>query len=136
MKGLHLKDLDVYPVRILDMQTGERIVLPHEPSWSRPVYHLFVVRVGERDRVQQQLTAAGVGTGIHYPIPLHLSKAYQDLFYRPGDFPVAERAAREILSLPMFPDLSADSQQVVVAALVEAVTPRRDAPERAEAGAA
>ena len=91
------------------------------PEWSRPVYHLYVVRVGERERVQQQLADAGIGTGIHYPIPLHLSKAYESLFLRPGDFPVAEQAATEILSLPMFPGLSLDSQQRVVAELVKAV---------------
>jgi dTDP-4-amino-4,6-dideoxygalactose transaminase len=91
------------------------------PRWSRPVYHLYVVRVGDRERVQQELTAAGVGTGIHYPIPLHLSKAYEGLFLRAGDFPVAEQASSEILSLPMFPGLPLDSQRRVVAELVKAV---------------
>src|SRR5206468_6676860 len=81
--------------------SGGAVVGPHLPEWSRPVYHLYVVRVGERERVQQELAAAGVGTGIHYPVPLHLSKAYEGLFLRAGDFPVAERAAAEILSLPM-----------------------------------
>jgi dTDP-4-amino-4,6-dideoxygalactose transaminase len=97
------------------------VVVPHVPDWYRPVYHLYVVRVGERERVQQQLADAGIGTGIHYPIPIHLSKAYEGLFLRPGDFPVAEQAAAEILSLPMFPGLSLDSQQRVVAELVKAV---------------
>ena len=90
------------------------VVLPHVPTWSRPVYHLYVVRISDRERVQQQLTAAGIGTGIHYPIPLHLCKAYEELFCHPGDFPVAERAAGEILSLPMFPGLSHDGQRRVV----------------------
>jgi dTDP-4-amino-4,6-dideoxygalactose transaminase len=100
---------------------GGAVVLPHVPSWSRPVYHLYVVRVSDRERVQQQLAAAGIGTGIHYPIPLHLSKAYEALFLRPGDFPVAEQAATEILSLPMFPGLSPDIQGRVVTEVVKAV---------------
>jgi dTDP-4-amino-4,6-dideoxygalactose transaminase len=94
------------------------VALPHVPHWSRPVHHLYVVRVKDRERVQQQLEAAGIGTGIHYPIPLHLSKAYEGLFFRPGDFPVAERVASEILSLPMFPGLSLESQRRVVAELI------------------
>jgi dTDP-4-amino-4,6-dideoxygalactose transaminase len=97
------------------------IVLPHVPAWSRPVYHLYVVRVSDRERVQHQLAAAGIGTGIHYPIPIHLSKAYETLFLRPGDFPVAEQAAAEILSLPMFPGLSLDIQRRVVTEVVNAL---------------
>jgi dTDP-4-amino-4,6-dideoxygalactose transaminase/predicted glycosyltransferase len=96
---------------------GSSVVLPHVPQSSRPVYHLYVVRVRDRERIQQELGAAGIGTGIHYPIPLHLSKAYEGLSFRRGDFPVAERLASEILSLPMFPGLSRDSQQRVVAEL-------------------
>jgi dTDP-4-amino-4,6-dideoxygalactose transaminase len=98
----------------------QTVVLPHVPAWSRPVYHLYVVRVANREGVQGQLAAAGIGTGIHYPIPLHLSKAYKSLFYRRGNFPIAERAASEILSLPMFPGLSASDQQRVVAELLAA----------------
>ena len=90
------------------------IVVPHVPSWSRPVYHLYVVRVEDRERLQEDLTAAGIGTGIHYPIPLHLTKAYAALGFRPGDFPVAEQAAFEVLSLPMFPGLSPEQQKAVV----------------------
>jgi len=101
---------------------GAAAGLPHVPEWSRPVYHLYVVRVQERERVQEQLTSAGIGTGIHYPIPLHLSKAYEGLFLRAGEFPVAERAAAEILSLPMFPGLPFESQQRVVAEVAKATT--------------
>ena len=90
------------------------IRLPEEPSWAKSVYHLYVVRVRERDQFQKCLAEAKIGTGIHYPIPLHLQKAYQDLGYAAGDFPVAERAAVEILSLPMFPGLKADEQSEVV----------------------
>lgn len=100
------------------------VVLPHVPRWSRPVYHLYVVRVADRERVQAHLASTGIGTGIHYPIPLHLSKAYEGLFFRAGDFPVAERAASQILSLPMFPSLSFDSQRRVVTELLRFTTAR------------
>jgi dTDP-4-amino-4,6-dideoxygalactose transaminase len=97
------------------------VVLPHAPSWSRPVYHLYVIRVADRDSLQQDLAAAGIGTGIHYPIPLHLSKPYEALGFRLGDFPVAEEAASQVLSLPMFPDLTPNQQTRVVAAVVESL---------------
>ncbi len=83
---------------------------PREPSWSKAVYHLYVVRVENRETMMEELKRAGIGTAIHYPIPLHLQKAYASLNYREGDFPVAERVAAEILSLPMFPQLTAAQQ--------------------------
>ena len=95
----------------------EEIVLPFEPEWSRAVYHLYVVRVPDRREMQNVLKAAGVGTGIHYPVPLHLQKAYQALCYQEGDLPVTERVAAEILSLPMYPQLSDAQQHRVVEAL-------------------
>ena len=98
--------------------TERTVILPHVPSWSRPVYHLYVVRVPDRERVQQDLTAATIGTGIHYPIPLHLLKAYEALGFRAGDFPVAEQAASHVLSLPMFPGLSAQQQERVVTCML------------------
>ena len=90
------------------------IQAPFEPSWSRAVYHLYVIRTNDREGMMNQLKKAGIGTGIHYPIPLHLQKAYASLNYRPGDFPVAERVAAEIVSLPMFPQLTAGQQVRVV----------------------
>ena len=87
---------------------------PFEPSWSKAVYHLYVVRTDDRDGLMEQLKEAGIGTGIHYPIPLHLQKAYKSLNYRLGDFPVAERVSREIVSLPMFPQLTLGQQERVV----------------------
>lgn len=90
------------------------IVLPFEPEWSRAVYHLYVVRVAGRDALIEHLKRAGIGTGIHYPIPLHLQKAYTGMNYGAGAFPVAEQVAREIVSLPMFPQLTAAQQQRVV----------------------
>ena len=99
--------------------TAGTVVLPHVPSWSRPVYHLYVVRVADRERLQKDLTAAGIGTGIHYPIPLHLVKAYETLGFSPGDFPVAEQAASQVLSLPMFPGLSPEQQERVATCVLE-----------------
>lgn len=90
------------------------IKAPFEPSCSKAVYHLYVVRTEDREGLMEQLKNAGIGTGIHYPIPLHLQKAYAMLNYRLGDFPVAERVAEEIVSLPMFPQLTAAQQQRVI----------------------
>ena len=101
------------------------IAVPQTTSWLRSVYHLYVVRVAERDRVQAELAAAGVGTGIHYPIPLHLQPAYAALGHKPGDFPITETAAQEILSLPMYPQLKLDAQEYVVETLVQALTRRQ-----------
>jgi len=70
------------------------------------VYHLYVVRSPSRDGLREHLTSRGVQTGLHYPVPLHLQPAYEPLNYRLGDFPVAERWAREGLSLPIFPEMS------------------------------
>ena len=90
------------------------LTLPREPSWSRSVYHLYVVRTGERDKLQKHLTVAGIGTGIHYPVPLHLQDAYRSMGFKRGDFPIAESVAAEILSLPMFPGLTVSQQKRVV----------------------
>ena len=95
----------------------EAVTLPHEPSWSRGVYHLYVIRSTDRDGMINHLSAAGIGAGIHYPIPLHLQKAYAALNYSAGDFPVAERLALEIVSLPMFPQLGVKQQLRVVEAI-------------------
>ncbi len=93
---------------------GESFGLPYEPRVSKAVYHLFVVRSDGRDRLQQHLAAAGIGSGIHYPVPIHLQKACARLGYGAGDFPVAEKAADEILSLPMYPGLKDDQLTQVV----------------------
>jgi dTDP-4-amino-4,6-dideoxygalactose transaminase len=90
------------------------MTLPVEASWTKGVYHLYVVRVADREALQSALAEAGIGTGIHYPIPLHLQKAYAALNYKQGDFPVTERVAAQIVSLPMFPQLSQEMQEVVV----------------------
>jgi dTDP-4-amino-4,6-dideoxygalactose transaminase len=96
------------------LASNESVGLPYEPSWSRAVYHLYVIRTDDREGLMAHLGKAGIGTGIHYPVPLHLQKAYASLNYSPGDFPVATRVAAEIVSLPMFPQLTADQQARVV----------------------
>jgi dTDP-4-amino-4,6-dideoxygalactose transaminase len=93
---------------------GSGLTLPCEPSWSRSVYHLYVVRTTVRDELQGHLTKSGVGTGIHYPVPLHLQDPYRSRGFKQGDFPVAECVAAEVLSLPMFPGLTAAQQKRVV----------------------
>jgi dTDP-4-amino-4,6-dideoxygalactose transaminase len=90
--------------------TGNSVVLPYEPSWSRAVYHLYVVRTRDREGLMAHLKAVGIGTGIHYPIPLHLQKAYDSFGYAPGDFPVCETVSAQIVSLPMFPQLTSEQQ--------------------------
>jgi dTDP-4-amino-4,6-dideoxygalactose transaminase len=95
-------------------ELSDSVVIPHEAAWTKGVYHLYVVRVSDREALQQVLGEAGIGTGIHYPIPLHLQKAYQSLGYPKGSFPVTERLASEIVSLPMFPQLSTQQQDYVV----------------------
>jgi dTDP-4-amino-4,6-dideoxygalactose transaminase len=89
------------------------ISLPSEAAWSKGVFHLYVIRTRKRDALRAYLEANGIGTGIHYPVPLHLQKAYQSLGYKNGDFPVTEQTASEIVSLPMFPHLSLDQQREV-----------------------
>jgi dTDP-4-amino-4,6-dideoxygalactose transaminase len=91
------------------------------PQWARSVYHLYVVRVPDRDQMIKDLNAAGIGTGIHYPIPLHQLKAYASLGYRAGDFPVAEKTAASILSLPMFAELTEEQQRHVCDRVMESV---------------
>ena len=94
------------------------IQTPHEPSWSRAVYHLYVVRTEDREGLMAHLGKAGIGTGIHYPIPLHRQRAYRDLGYKVGDFPVCEKIAAEIVSLPMFPNLTSEQQARVADEIV------------------
>jgi dTDP-4-amino-4,6-dideoxygalactose transaminase len=85
---------------------------------------VFVVQVDERDRVLAELKAAGIAAGIHYPTPIHLTGAYRPLGYRPGDCPVAEAAARRILSLPLYPHITLGQQHQVVASLLAAIKSR------------
>jgi dTDP-4-amino-4,6-dideoxygalactose transaminase len=94
------------------------VVVPEVPPPGEHVFHLFVVRSPERDALRKYLQAEGIGTGIHYPVPLHLTTAYQDLGYPgKGSLPVAERLAGEVLSLPMYPELSAEHIASVTSAV-------------------
>jgi dTDP-4-amino-4,6-dideoxygalactose transaminase len=95
------------------------IELPVEAAYARHVYHLFVIRADRRDELQQHLGAERIGTGLHYPLPLHLQHAYRGMGLGEGSFPVTERAAPRLLSLPMFPELS-DSQIERVADAIRA----------------
>lgn len=99
----------------------DAVALPFESPRTRSVYHLYVIRVKSRDQVQAKLTRANISTQVHYPIPLHLQKAYSALGHKAGDFPVTEKAAAEILSLPMYPQLEPQEQEVVVQELMRAV---------------
>jgi dTDP-4-amino-4,6-dideoxygalactose transaminase len=94
-------------------ELGESAILPVAAPWAKAIYHLYVIRVEDRDDLIAKLAADNIGTGIHYPIPLHLQKAYSHLGYKEGDFPVSERLAREIVSLPMYPNLTEEQQSHV-----------------------
>lgn len=96
---------------------SEVVAPPKEAANCKSVYHLYVVRTRNRDELQKHLAKAGIGTGIHYPIPVHLQAAYAASGWKRGDFPEAETAADEILSLPMFAGLNADQQELVVEAV-------------------
>ena len=101
---------------------GTPAVTPVERPGTRHVYHVYVVRLPQRDGWRARLGEAGVQTGVHYPIPVHLQPAYRDLGHTAGDFPVSERAAAEVLSLPMFPELTTE-QIATVSALLRAGVP-------------
>jgi len=114
--------------RLLGALEGD-VILPYEPVWSSAVYHLFVVRVHERDELIKHLSSLEIGTAIHYPVPLHLQTAYECLGYPPGSLPVTERVAAEILSLPMYPQLSPDQQRRIVEAIFAFVENTQCAPQ-------
>jgi dTDP-4-amino-4,6-dideoxygalactose transaminase len=95
------------------------VVLPHEVPGSRHVWHQFVIRTPRRDALREFLSARKIGSEIYYPVPLHLQEALKSLGYGVGAFPEAERAAHEVLALPIFPELRQDEQQTVVAAIAE-----------------
>ncbi|HWC00422.1 MAG TPA: DegT/DnrJ/EryC1/StrS family aminotransferase [Bryobacteraceae bacterium] len=109
--------------RYLDLlsEAGLAGLAVDEPGYSRAVYHLFVVRVQDRDGLMKHLGSENIGTGIHYPVPLHQQKAYEHLGYRTGDFPVTEAVTPEIVSLPMFPQLTAAQQERVIDSLLRFV---------------
>ncbi len=95
------------------------VVLPREVPGSHHVWHQYVIRTARRDALREFLTARKIGSEIYYPVPLHMQEALKSLGYAEGSFPQAERAAREVLALPIFPELREDEQQTVVAAIAE-----------------
>jgi len=106
----HARD---YAQLLLDAGVG----IPAEADFARHVFHVYAVRTSDRQSLQRMLQANGVATGIHYPIPVHLQPAYSDLGYKAGQFPESERAANEVLSLPMYPELSRTKLEMVAAAI-------------------
>jgi dTDP-4-amino-4,6-dideoxygalactose transaminase len=133
MEGLQGAFLAVKLKRLDDWNEGRRtiakiynellantgLVLPVEMSYSRHVYHLYVIQTEDRDQLRQKLADNDVETGVHYPIPLHLQEAYRSLGYRAGDFPVCEEVTRRILSLPIYPELPKEAAAHVVSLLLE-----------------
>ena len=109
--------------RYRDLLADLPAVTPVETPGNLHVYHIYAIRVADRDRVLEALTRAGIGCGIHYPVPIHLQEAYRPLGYGPGSFPVSERCAREFLSLPMFPELTREQIQTVAAELERTLQP-------------
>lgn len=102
----------------------EGVITPHAPEWSKPVYHLYVIRVPDRPGLQKYLSERRIDTGIHYPVPLHVQKAYANYGFRAGDFPVTEKVAEEIVSLPMYPELTEAQQTRVVESISHFVAGR------------
>ena len=96
------------------------IFTPRVLEGNEHVWHLYVVNLPDRDQALKELHAAGISAGIHYPAPIHLIPAFADLGYVEGNFPVAERAARSILSLPIFPEITAEQQEYIISVLIGA----------------
>ena len=105
-----------------ELLAGSAAGLPHVSAGVEHVYHLYVVQVDERERVMAELARRGVGAGIHYPTPIHLQEAYGDRGFKAGAFPVTEAAAKRVLSLPMYPELTDDDVRRVADALHEALS--------------
>lgn len=103
--------------RYNELLAGLPVITPAAAPWAEHVYHVYVIRVSRRDALQQHLSENGVGTAMHYPIPNHLQKSLKHLGYSQGDFPLTERYAGEILSLPMFPAMTEAQQDRVVEAI-------------------
>jgi dTDP-4-amino-4,6-dideoxygalactose transaminase len=119
--GVKLKHLQKWTIerrrvanRYTELLADTPLRLPREADYAESAWHLYTVRHPRRDELKKYLDENGIGNAVHYPIPLHLQKAYAQLGHKPGDFPVAEKAAREVLSLPIFPELTDAQIQCVV----------------------
>lgn len=102
-----------------ELLSGSQVVTPRQAAFAEPVWHLYMLRTAQRAALKEYLAQRGISTGIHYPIPIHLQPAYRDLGYRAGQFPVTERDAEEILSLPMYAELTPEQIQYVAGAICE-----------------
>ena len=109
--NLRLRNASIYNELLKDV---DEVITPFEAEYTKHVYHLYVIRTEKRDELQEYLKSNGIFTGLHYPIPLHLQKAYKYLGYNEGDFPVAEECSKQILSVPMFPELTREEIKEVV----------------------
>ena len=96
---------------------GSSVITPSEPAGYKHVYYLYVVRSKRRDALQKHLASKGICTMVHYPIPIHMQPAYNDMGWKKGDFPAAERSASEMISLPMYPELEKDEIEDIAAAV-------------------
>jgi dTDP-4-amino-4,6-dideoxygalactose transaminase len=103
--------------RYTELLNDVPVQLPREASWGESVRHLYVIRHPRRDELKKHLEANSVGCALHYPVPLHLQKCYASLGYKNGDFPIAEKAARECLSLPIYPEMTDEQVQRVVSVI-------------------
>ena len=103
------------------LRTVPGITLPTEAFGRRHVYHVYAIRLAERDMLREHLAAAGIQTGLHYPVPVHLQPAFADLCHVEGDFPVAEAACRQMLSLPIYPELTRSQVEFVCRSIREHV---------------
>jgi dTDP-4-amino-4,6-dideoxygalactose transaminase len=133
--GIKLKHLDRWNQQRRDRaasynrllsSAAENVSICGQGAWAKAVYHLYVVRVQDRDELMTKLAQDGIGTGIHYPIPLHLQPAYRQLGYKEGSFRNSERLAKEMVSLPMFPNLTDEQQYSVVDKIREFLSTRSD----------
>jgi dTDP-4-amino-4,6-dideoxygalactose transaminase len=106
-----------HAARYDELLAGQAFRAPPPPAHMRHVYHVYAIRTPKREAMMKHLTDKGVSSGIHYPVPVHLQKAFAELGYKPGDFPHAERATQETLSLPMFPEMKAEQVDAVAAAV-------------------
>jgi dTDP-4-amino-4,6-dideoxygalactose transaminase len=122
--GVKLRYLDQWTdarrkhaARFTSELAGQRVITPRSRDWAKHVYHVYALRVEPRDQVHKALVEQGVHAGMHYPIPIHLQEAYRDLGYKAGDFPVAEQAARQEISLPIYPELTIEQIDFIVQAV-------------------